>query len=45
MGDSNEAKRYRWATWGDLNAFFGLFIDFMTDRCKAVLSAALSVLH
>ncbi|HZU07499.1 MAG TPA: MFS transporter [Chloroflexota bacterium] len=23
--------RYRWATWGDLNAFFGLMLDNMTN--------------
>jgi adenine/guanine/hypoxanthine permease len=26
-----EEKRYRWAQWGDLNAFFGLMLDNVTN--------------
>ena len=25
-----EGQRYRWAQWGDLNAFFGLMLDNIT---------------
>ena len=28
---SQNAFRYRWATWGDLNAFFGLMLDNVTN--------------
>jgi adenine/guanine/hypoxanthine permease len=27
----SEGKRYRWAQWGDLNAFFGLMLDNVTN--------------
>jgi hypothetical protein len=27
----SQEKRYRWAQWGDLNAFFGLMLDNVTN--------------
>jgi AGZA family xanthine/uracil permease-like MFS transporter len=31
-------KRYRWATWGDVNAFFGLMLDNVTVMVLLVVT-------